>query len=150
MGEKKDWKWRQTHKDVFADIWPVVEEMLHKEPGLQGQTLMQWLIDLDEEKYCWTQLRTLQRRIRKWRALKGPDQEVIFPQRHIPGKQSQSDWTHCNELGVTIGGQPFQHMLFHFMLVYSRWETAFISHSESFESLTMGYAKATAELGATA
>lgn len=150
MIEKKEWKWRQTHKDVFADIWPDIEDMLRNEPGLQGQTLMQWLIDLDADKYCWGQLRTLQRRIRKWRALKGPDQEVIFPQIHIPGRQSQSDWTHCNELGVTIGGQPFKHMLFHFMLPYSRWETAFISHSESFDSLTMGYMKATAELGATA
>jgi hypothetical protein len=149
MGEKKEWVWRQTHKDVFVDVWPDIEEMLRKEPGLQGQTLMQWLVDLDNDKYCWTQLRTLQRRIRKWRALKGPDQEIIFPQRHIPGKQSQSDWTHCNELGVTIGGQPFEHMLFHFMLPYSRWETAFISHSESFDSLTMGYSKATAELGKT-
>ena len=149
MVEQREWKWRQTHKDVFADIWPVVEEMLGKEPGLQGQSLMQWLIDLDGEKYCWTQLRTLQRRIRKWRALKGPDQEVMFPQRHIPGKQSQSDWTHCNELCVTIAGQPFEHMLFHFMLPFCRWETAFISHSESFDSLTTGYAKATAELGAT-
>ena len=149
MVESKEWKWRQTHKDVFADIWLDIEEMLRNEPGLQGQTLMQWLIDFDEDKYCWTQLRTLQRRIRKWRALKGPDQDVIFPQIHIPGKQSQSDWTHCNKLGVKIGGQPFEHMLFHFMLPYSRWETAFISYSESFDSLTMGYAKATAELGAT-
>jgi hypothetical protein len=72
----------------------------------------------------------------------------MFPQRHIPGKQSQSDWTHCNELGVKIDGQPFQHMLFHFMLPYSRWETAFISPSESFDNLAMGYMRAVAELGA--
>lgn len=146
--ERKEWKWRQTHKDCFADVWTMIEEMLSIDPGLQSQTLMQWLIDQDEEKYSWSQLRTLQRRIRDWRALKGPDQEVMFPQRHIPGKQSQSDWTHCNELGVKIDGQPFPHMLFHFILTYSRWETAFISHSESFDSLTMGYMKAVAELGA--
>jgi hypothetical protein len=49
-----------------------------------------------------------------------------------------------------VDGQPFPHMLFHFMLPYSRWETAGISHSESFDSLTMGYMKSVAELGAVA
>ncbi|HEY9784603.1 MAG TPA: IS21 family transposase, partial [Candidatus Obscuribacterales bacterium] len=122
MRQKKEWKWRQTHKDCFAEVWSRIEEMLCTDPGLQSQTLMQWLIDQDSQKYNWRQLRTLQRRIRKWRALKGPDQEVMFRQQHVPGKQSQSDWTHCNELGVTIGGQAFPHMLFHFMLPYSRWE----------------------------
>lgn len=149
--EMKEWIWRQTHKDAFEKVWDVLEEMLEIDPGLQSQTLMQWLIDeYPEQNFNWSQLRTLQRRIRKWRALKGPDQDVKFPQRHIPGKQSQSDWTHCNELGVKIDGQLFAHMLFHFMLPYSRWETAHISHSESFESLTMGYMKAAAELGAVA
>jgi len=148
MVAKKEWKWRQTHKDIFADIWPEIEVMLRNEPELQAQTLMQWLIDSDDERYGWRHLRTLQRRVRKWRALKGPDQEVMFPQKHIPGKQSQSDWTHCNTLCVTIGGQPLKHMLFHFMLPYSRWETAYISYSESFDSLTMGYMRASAELGA--
>lgn len=150
MVEKKEWKWRQTHRDAFEDVWSIIEAMLENDPGLQSQALMQWLIDQNEEKYDWKQLRTLQRRIRKWRALKGPEKTVMFPQRHIPGKQSQSDWTHCNELNVRIDGQQFEHMLFHFMLPYSRWETACVSRSESFESLTAGYTKAVAELGAVA
>src|SRR5262249_23393053 len=62
----------------------------------------------------------------------------------------QSDYTSCNELEVTIAGEPFQHLLFHFMLPYSRWETASIAFSESFESLTQGYATAVKELGAVA
>jgi transposase len=148
MGEKKDWKWRQTHKDVFEKVFPEIEAMLEADSGLQSQTLMQWLIDQHSEQFHWGHLRTLQRRIQKWRALKGPGQEVMFPQRHIAGKQSQSDWTHCTELGVKIDGQLFPHMLFHFMLPYSRWETAFISHAESFDNLTMGYMRAVAELGA--
>lgn len=137
-----------THEDCFAEVWEKLEEMLSIDSGLQSQTLMQWLIDQSGDKYHWGQLRTLQRRMRRWRALKGPDQDVIFPQKHIPGKQSQSDWTHCNELGVKIDGQPFDHMVFHFMLTYSRWETAFISQSESYDNLTMGYMRAVAELGA--
>ncbi len=150
MGQVKEWKYRQTHKDVFAGVLPEIEGMLTINSGLQAQTLMQWLIDQYPEQFNWSHRRTLERRISKWRALKGPDQEVMFPQEHIPGKQSQSDWTHCTELGVMVDGQPFAHMLFHFMLPYSRWETAYISHSESFDSLTMGYMKSAAELGAVA
>src|SRR5208283_1767231 len=120
MAEKKPRDYR-TREDCFTDAWPNIEQMLGIDADLQSQTLMQWLIDQDEQKYSWGQLRTLQRRIQKWRALKGPDQAVMFPQQHIPGKMSQSDWTHCNKLEVTIDGQPYDHMLFHFMLPYSRW-----------------------------
>lgn len=150
MVQSKEWKWRQTHKDSFAEVWPELEAMLEVDAYLQSQTLMQWLIDMYPEQFKWSQIRTLQRRMRRWRALKGPDQDIKFPQVHIPGKQSQSDWTHCNELKVTIAGETFPHMLFHFMLPYSRWETAYRSHSESFESLTSGYMKAVVELGAVA
>ena len=146
----KEWKWRQTHKDAFAEVWPEIEAMLEVDSGLQSQTLMQWLIDEHPEEFSWHQLRTLQRRIRRWKALNGPDKKIIFAQEHVPGKQSQSDWTHASELKVTIAGVFFPHMLFHFMLPYSRWETAYPSHSESFESLTAGYMKAVSEIGAVA
>jgi hypothetical protein len=148
MSAEKQWKYRQTHKDIFVDVMPKIENMLSINPRLQAQTLMKWLIEQYPEQFNWSHRRTLERRISKWRALKGPDLEVMFPQVHNPGKQSQSDWTHCTELGVMVDGQPFPHMLFHFMLQYSRWEAAYISHSESFASLTMGYMKAVAELGA--
>jgi len=150
LGSVKKWKYRRTHKDVFEGVMPEIEGMLAINAGLQAQTLMQWLIDQYPEQFNWSQRRTLERRISKWRALRGPDKEVMFAQEHIAGRQSQSDWTHCTELGVMIDGQPFPHMLFHFMLPFSRWETASISHSESFDSLTMGYMKAAAELGAVA
>lgn len=150
MPEKPEWKWRQTHKDIFADDWLKLESMLHTDPGLQAQTLMQWLIEENGDKYNWSQLRTLQRRLQRWRALNGPDKEVMFKQKAVPGKQSQSDWTHCDSLNITIGGRPFPHMLFHFMLVYSRWETAHVSMAESFENLTCGYIRAVAELGGVA
>src|SRR5437868_6323981 len=119
IGEKSKNSDKRT--DIFDGVWAELADMLSTDPGLQVKTLMQMLIDRDES-FNWTHLRTLQRRVRDWRALKGPDQDVIFRQLHKPGKQSQSDWTHCTELGVTIDGQPFPHMLFHFMLTYSRWE----------------------------
>ncbi len=133
--------------DIFDGVWLEIEEMLSVDPGFQVKTLMQMLIDRDE-CFNWTHLRTLQRRVRDWRALKGPNQDVMFSQIHKPGHQSQSDWTHCDELKVTIDGQAFPHMLFHFMLPYSRWETAYISFSESFDNLVSGYTRALGELGA--
>ena len=135
--------------DIFDGVWEEIAEMLSVDPGLQVKTLMQMLMDRDE-CFTWGHLRTLQRRVRDWRALKGPDLDVKFRQLHKPGKQSQSDWTHCNELKVTIDGAFFPHMLFHFMLPYSRWETAYISFSESFENLVSGYVRAITELGAVA
>ena len=50
-------------------------------------------------------------------------------------------------LGVTIAGQPFDHMVYHFVLTCSNWETASICFSESFESLSEGLQQALWELG---
>lgn len=133
--------------EIFDVVWPDLQQLLSLDPGLQAKTLMQMLIDQDES-FDWGHLRTLQRRVRNWRALNGTEQDVKFRQIHVPGKQSQSDWTHCEKLNVTINGAAFPHMLFHFMLPYSRWETAYISLSESYDNLVAGYAKAIAELGA--
>ncbi|VVE85702.1 integrase [Pandoraea sputorum] len=68
--------------------------------------------------------RTLERRIRQWRALEGPTQEVFFPQEHQPGVRGLSDFTDMSKLCVTIGGAPFGHRLYHFVLAFSRWEYA--------------------------
>ncbi len=143
VSNKRDWR---THKDAFDQVWSEIEGMLAHDPGLQAKTIMQVLIDR-EQTFHWGQLRTLQRRVSKWRALRGSEQEVMFKQLHLPGAQSQSDWTHCEELGVRIAGQPFPHLLVHFMLPYSRWETAYIAHSESYDELVSGYTRAITELG---
>lgn len=141
--------WR-TKPDVFEQVWAELEEMLVKDTGLQVKTLMEWLVEREPERFHINQLRTLQRKISNWRAVDGPDKEIVFPQVHIPGKQSQSDYTCCNKLGVIIAGESFPHLLFHFMLPYSRWETVSIAFTESFETLTNGYAKAVKELDAVA
>ncbi len=147
--EKRQRQYR-TRRDPFQDVWVEVEKMLVGDPLLEAKTLMEWLMEQHPDRFHYAQVRTLQRRVRDWRALHGPDKEVFFPQQLQPGKQSQSDYTYCNELGVTIDGQPFDHMLFHFMLPYSRWETFSVAFSESFETLTAGYAAAVKELGAVA
>ena len=50
--------------------------------------------------------RTLERRIRVWRAEHGPEKDVIFRQKHEPGRQGLSDFTRMGPLGVTVAGQP--------------------------------------------
>jgi Integrase core domain len=79
--------------------------------------------------------------------MEGPAREVFFAQEHQHGQVCESDFTHCRELEVTIAGQPFPHLLYHFVLSYSNWETATICYSESFESLTEGLQNAFWELG---
>jgi len=93
------------------------------------------------------QLRTLQRRIKVWRGLNGPPREVFFAQEHRPGVLCQSDFAHAGKLGIRIAGQPFDHLLYHFVLTCSNWETVSICQSESFESLSAGLQAALWELG---
>ncbi len=98
-------------------------------------------------RYRPTQDRTLRRHIARWRALHGPEQEVIFEQRHTPGERAQSDFTHMEDLGVTIAGEAFPHMLYHFVLTYSNTEAASICFSETFEALAEGIEKALWSIG---
>lgn len=134
----------------FGEVWGTVKAMLEADPGLEAKTIMQFLIEEYPGRFQLGQLRTLQRQVRTWRVTEGPDKEVYFRQVPEPGQQSQSDFTSCDSLMITINGEPFHHLLFHFMLPYSRWETCDIAFSESFASLTSGYAKAVKELGGCA
>jgi len=144
----RDWR---TKPDAFEAVWPQLEAMLKTAPGLEAKTLLEWLIaQSSESPFNMEQLRTLQRKVREWRAFHGNDKEVMFSQTIYPGRQSQSDYTCMNSAGVSIAGAPFVHLLFHFMLPYSRWEAVMICYSESFESLTAGYTAAVWTLGAVA
>ncbi len=126
--------WR-TREDPFADVWEEVREQLELSPGLQAKILFEWLQRRYPGRFADGQLRTLQRRVRQWEAISGPPKEVFFAQTHHPGRLGASDFTHMTSLAVTLGGQPFDHMVYHFVLTYSNWETASICFSESFESL---------------
>ena len=139
--------WR-TRADPFAEVWPEVEKILEDSPTAEGKTLFEHLCRKYEGRFQEGQLRTLQRRVKRWRARRGPLQEVMFPQRHEPGRQAQSDFTVMDKLGVRIAGEPFPHLLFHFVLCRSNWESVTICPSESFESLSQGLQEALWELGA--
>ena len=92
--------------------------------------------------------RTLERRIRTWRALNGAEQDVIFRQTHEPGRLGLSDFTHMGASGVTIAGEPFKHMLYHFRMVFSGFEHAHVVlGGESFVALTEGLQNALWALG---
>ena len=138
--------WR-TRPDPFTDVWHEVVLLLEVNPGLQAKTLFENLQRQYPGRFSDGQLRTLQRRVKVWRATQGPPREVFFPQVHHPGDRCQSDFTCLNDLCVTIGGLPFDHLVYHFVLTYSNWETASICFSESFESLSAGLQQALFELG---
>ena len=92
--------------------------------------------------------RTLERRIRSWRALHGADQEVIFRQVHEPGRMGLSDFTDMAELGVTIAGIVLDHRLYHFRLACSGFEHAHvILGGETYVALAEGLQNALWALG---
>src|SRR6266853_2414286 len=136
-----------TRPNPFEEDWPWVIAQLERDPALQGSTLFALLCEQHPGCYRPTQMRTLQRHIARWRAVHGPEQEVIFEQRHQPGERAQSDFTHMEDLSVTIAGEPFPHMVYHFVLTYSNTEAASICFSETFEALAEGLEKALWQIG---
>ncbi len=144
LKKKRSWK---TRTNVFDSVWEEVEVMLTRAPGLQSKTILSHFIKKDPNKFNEGHIRTLQRLLRKWRASNGSNDNIIFNQTIRPGVQSQSDYTSMNELGIRIRGDKFDHLLFHFILPYSRWEYVSICYSESFDSLSKGYEEAVWLLG---
>jgi len=92
-------------------------------------------------------LRTLQRRIRRWRAKEGPPKEIFFAQVHRPGEAFQTDFTHATELCVTVQGLPHAHLICHVVLPYSNWEWGTVCHSESMAAIRRGVQAAAWRLG---
>lgn len=139
--------WR-TREDPFARDWDTeIAPRLVDAPELEAQTLFEFVTALHPGRYEPGQLRTLQRRMREWRALNGPPKEIFFAQEHRPGEAMQTDFTWANELLITIQGKPFEHMLCHPVLPYSNWEWATICHSESIMALRKGVQAAALRLG---
>lgn len=138
--------WR-TRADPFAESWPEVGAFLELNPGLEAKTIFDHLQRTYPGRFSDGQLRTFQRKVKHWRATKGPGKEIYFPQVHKPGRLGQSDFTCLNQLEITIAGQQFNHFIYHFVLSYSNWETGTVCFSESFESLSEGLQNALWLLG---
>jgi len=140
----RDWR---TRPDPFEEHWPEIEARLLDTPELEAKTLFELLEQAHPGRYEEGQLRTLQRRVKRWRATHGPDQEVVLAQQHRPGEAAQTDFTHATELAVTIAGQVFAHLLCVFVLPYSNWQWATICLSESMAALRRGVQRALFQLG---
>lgn len=143
---RKPHSWR-TREDPFAEDWARLMEMLEEAPELEATTLFDHLAGLKPEAYTPGQVRTLQRRIREWRAQRGPEREVFFPQAHRPGEAMQTDFTHATVLRVTICAEPFDHQLCHSVLPFSNWEWATVCQSESMAALKRGVQSTLFRLG---
>ena len=141
--------WR-TRPDPFEAIWnEAIEPLLRRDPegALQSTTVLEWLEERYPGQFSPAQLRTLQRRLRDWRALHGPEQEVFFPQVHPPGREGQLDFTDAGELRVTIAGRLFPHLFFQFILSHSGWRFADLAFGETYEALQKGLQGALWDLG---
>jgi len=142
---RKPHTWR-TRPDPFEEVWPEVEARLELAPELEAKILFEDLTRR-HDGFSEGQLRTFQRRVREWRARRGPDKEVFFPQEHRPGEAGQTDFTSTGELGITIAGDPLDHLICQFVLPYSNWQWPTVCFSESLLALRRGVQSAVFRLG---
>jgi hypothetical protein len=140
----------RTVADPLAGVWEaVLLPILERDPAVQAVTLMRHLQLTDPDTFPDDRVRrTLERRVRDWRALHGPARDVIFRQTSEPGRMALSDFTDAAELGVTIAGAPLPHRLYHFVLAYSGWEhVGVVLGGESFTALAENLQTALWSLG---
>jgi len=141
--------WR-TRKDPFEGVWDAdVVPLLRadEQSVLEATTIIAELQRRHGGAYGPGQLRTLQRRMQEWRALHGPGKAVYFEQRPVAGREGAFDFTDASELGVTIAGQVFAHLLFQFVLTFSKWRSVCVAFSETFEAMVAGLQEALWALG---
>jgi hypothetical protein len=136
LGEERTWR---TRPDPLAQVWQSeLEPILKQEPRLEAMTLYEYLVEKYPGQYEQT-LRTVQRRVQAWKALYGDPKEVMFEIRHVPGEIGLSDFTELKEVTITIDGQAFEHILYHYRLAYSGWQyVQVIQGGESFIGLSEG------------
>jgi len=139
----------QTRDDPLFDVWEDdLVPLLSKTPALTPITLLELLQQRYPEQYPDSVLRTLQRRVKKWKVLFGPEKEVMFRQEHEAGRLGLSDFTTLKNITVTINGEPLKHLLYHFRLAYSGWSYLKVSlGGESYTALAEGLQEALWRLG---
>lgn len=146
---KKTRHWR-TRSNPFHEVWDTeVVPLLQQDTKrvLKATVIFEELQRRYPGQFQEGQLRSLQRRVRDWRAAYGPDKEVFFEQVHPPGREAAFDFTHAKGLAVTIQGSLFDHLLFTFKLSHSGWVWHEIAYGETFEAVVSGIQNALWELG---
>jgi len=139
---------RRRRPDPLAEVFAAeVVPMLEAAPGLRAIAVYEELLRRHPALGAGIR-RTLERRIRSWRAIHGQDREVIFRQTHEPGRMGLSDFTDMGDDAITIAGAPLDHRLYHFRLAYSGFEHAHVVlGGESFVALAEGLQNALWALG---
>jgi hypothetical protein len=134
--------------DPLAGVWDSeIVPMLEAAPGIRAVAIFEEICRR-EPGIALGVRRTLERRIAGWRALNGPNLDVIFRQEHPPGRMGLSDFTDMGTLGIMIAGERFGHRLYHFRLAFSGFEHAHVVlGGESFVVLAEGLQNALWALG---
>lgn len=135
--------WR-TRADPLGEVWESeIVPLLEGASTLMAVTVLEELQRRHPARFGDSVLRTLQRRIRAWRAQHGKEREIFFAQEHPPGRLGLSDFTVADELGICIGGMVFPHRLYQFSLAHSGWRHArVVRGGESFQALSSGLQEA--------
>lgn len=133
---KRQWR---TREDPLENIWDSqLVPLLEKNPSLLPNTLFEWLND-NYPEYGASIKRTLQRRIKQWKTIHGPEKEVMFRQQKHPGQLGLSDFTVLKRVQITLNGEVFSHLLYHYRLAFSGWGfIKVIMGGESFAALSTG------------
>ena len=136
-------QWR-TRIDPLVQVWDEeVVPMLQGAPALMAVTVLEELQRRHPERFAHAVLRTLQRRMRAWRAQHGAEREIYFAQEHPPGRLALSDFTVADDLGVHIAGAALAHRLYQFSFAHSGWRHArVVQGGESFQALSSGLQEA--------
>ena len=80
----------RTRQDPLAELWPKVQERLEAEPRLQAKTLFDWLVKEHPGRLSPSQRRTLERRVRHWRATAGKPRPNGGAPLHVSNKVAPS------------------------------------------------------------
>lgn len=133
----------------FTEVWVDVESLLKECPGIGSLSIFNELNERYDNRFNRGQLRTLQRKVKQWRALHDSDDryEIFFGQRHRPGEAAQTDFTETASLKLTIQGEVYNPLLCHTVLPYSGWHYATPCPSESILSLKDGIQESFYRLG---
>ena len=146
--DKKKRSWR-TRQDPFVKVWESeIVPLLSNEPELTPMTLFERLQKDHPGEYPDSKLRTFQRKVSKWKTLYGADKEVMFRQNQVVGRMGLSDFTKLKQVQVTIEGEVFHHLLYHFRLAFSGWcSVKVVRGGESYAAFAEGLQDALQRLG---
>lgn len=145
--QRRPRSWR-TRQNPFEDVWDVeIVPLLKADAQVQAKAVLDEMMERYPGRFEPGQVRTLQRHVQAWRALHGPERDVVFPQEHPDGRELAFDFTHADALGVTLAGVPFPHLLFVARLSASKWTFAEVALGETWEALCHGLQEALWALG---